>query len=196
MCVRRAVLLVSLPAADALFFPPAASPSFSSHYVCAARAVLSASRLFLWRSPPFSTLCACVADALIRSCSTHFGHAMGVVHPSSLRENAVEIPDVKWEDVGGLEDVKRELHETVQYPVEHAEKYMKFGMHPSKGVLFYGPPGCGKTLLAKAIANECGANFISVKVSPVEPRNANLRVMCTATRAAPANPFSCRVPSC
>jgi transitional endoplasmic reticulum ATPase len=73
------------------------------------------------------------------------------------------VPNVTWEDVGGLEDVKRELYETVQYPVEHADKFEKFGMSPSKGVLFYGPPGCGKTLLAKAIANECGANFISIK---------------------------------
>merc|ERR1719183_1391385 len=93
----------------------------------------------------------------------HFEHALAVVHPSSLRESQVEVPDVHWEDVGGLEDVKRELHETVQYPVEHADKYVKFGMSPSKGVLFYGPSGCGKTLLAKAIANECQANFISIK---------------------------------
>ncbi|KAK6138109.1 hypothetical protein DH2020_028149 [Rehmannia glutinosa] len=75
----------------------------------------------------------------------------------------VEVPNVSWEDIGGLENVKRELQETVQYPVEHPEKFEKFGMSPSKGVLFYGPPGCGKTLLAKAIANECQANFISVK---------------------------------
>merc|ERR1712021_149667 len=67
------------------------------------------------------------------------------------------------DDVGGLENVKKELQELVQYPVEHPEKFLKFGMMPSKGVLFYGPPGCGKTLLAKAIANECQANFISVK---------------------------------
>ena len=68
-----------------------------------------------------------------------------------------------WNDVGGLENVKKELQELVQYPVEHPEKFLKFGMQPSRGVLFYGPPGCGKTLLAKAIANECQANFISIK---------------------------------
>jgi len=119
----------------------------------------------------------------------HFDHAMGIVAPSSLRENQVEIPDVHWDDVGGLEDVKRELHETVQYPVEHAEKYIKFGMSPSKGVLFYGPPGCGKTLLAKAIANECGANFISIKGPELLTQwfgesEANVRELFDKARAA------------
>jgi transitional endoplasmic reticulum ATPase len=119
----------------------------------------------------------------------HFDHALGIVHPSSLRENQVEIPDVHWDDVGGLEDVKRELHETVQYPVEHAEKYIKFGMSPSKGVLFYGPPGCGKTLLAKAIANECGANFISIKGPELLTQwfgesEANVRELFDKARAA------------
>merc|ERR1711935_28747 len=93
----------------------------------------------------------------------HFRHALGVSNPSSLRETVVEIPNTSWEDIGGLEDVKRDLKELVQYPVEHPEKFEKFGMSPSKGVLFYGPPGCGKTLMAKAVANECQANFISVK---------------------------------
>ncbi|KAF7838299.1 cell division cycle protein 48-like protein [Senna tora] len=93
----------------------------------------------------------------------HFQTALGASNPSALRETVVEVPNVSWEDIGGLENVKRELQETVQYPVEHPEKFEKFGMSPSKGVLFYGPPGCGKTLLAKAIANECQANFISVK---------------------------------
>jgi len=93
----------------------------------------------------------------------HFRTALGVSNPSALRETVVEVPNVTWEDIGGLEGVKRELRETVQYPVEHPEKFKKFGMSPSKGVLFYGPPGCGKTLLAKAIANECQANFISIK---------------------------------
>ena len=93
----------------------------------------------------------------------HFKTALGMSNPSALRETVVEVPNVTWDDIGGLEGVKRELQELIQYPVEHPEKFEKFGMAPSKGVLFYGPPGCGKTLLAKAIANECQANFISVK---------------------------------
>ncbi|KAI9360736.1 transitional endoplasmic reticulum ATPase [Pilaira anomala] len=93
----------------------------------------------------------------------NFRYALGVSNPSALRETVVEVPTVKWNDIGGLENVKQELQETVQYPVEHPEKFLKFGMSPSKGVLFYGPPGTGKTLLAKAIANECQANFISIK---------------------------------
>jgi len=93
----------------------------------------------------------------------NFRYAMGKSSPSALRETVVEVPNITWEDVGGLENVKRELQELVQYPVEYPDKFLKFGMQPSKGVLFYGPPGCGKTLLAKAIANECQANFISVK---------------------------------
>jgi transitional endoplasmic reticulum ATPase len=93
----------------------------------------------------------------------HFKCSLGTSNPSSLRETVVEVPTTTWEDIGGLEDVKRELKELVQYPVEHPEKFEKFGMSPSRGVLFYGPPGCGKTLMAKAVANECQANFISVK---------------------------------
>ena len=93
----------------------------------------------------------------------HFSDALGTSTASALRETIVEVPNVSWKDIGGLESVKRELQETVQYPVEHPEKFEKFGMSPSRGVLFYGPPGCGKTLLAKAITNECQANFISIK---------------------------------
>jgi transitional endoplasmic reticulum ATPase len=93
----------------------------------------------------------------------HFMHALSVCDPSTLRENKVEVPDTKWEDIGGLEDTKRDLQEMVRYPIEHRGLFEKFGMEASRGVLFYGPPGCGKTLMAKAIANECGANFISVK---------------------------------
>lgn len=93
----------------------------------------------------------------------HFRAALDTSNPSALRETVVEVPTVTWEDIGGLEKVKRELRELVQYPIEHRDKYKKFGLNPSTGVLFYGPPGCGKTLLAKAIANECQSNFISIK---------------------------------
>lgn len=93
----------------------------------------------------------------------NFRFALGVSNPSALRETVVEVPTVTWKDIGGLDKVKKELQETVSYPVEHPEKFLKYGMSPSKGVLFYGPPGTGKTMLAKAIANECQANFISIK---------------------------------
>ena len=93
----------------------------------------------------------------------HFKSVMKNNSPAVLRETVVEMPNVKWEDIGGLEDTKRELKEVVQYPIEYPEKFRKFGMEPSKGVLFFGPPGCGKTLLAKAIASQCKANFISIK---------------------------------
>jgi transitional endoplasmic reticulum ATPase len=108
------------------------------------------------------TIDAAVLDSMAVT-QDHFRYAMSTQSPSSLRETVVEVPDVSWDDIGGLEDVKLELQELVQYPVEYPELYEKFGQQPSKGVLFYGPPGCGKTLLAKAIANECQANFISVK---------------------------------
>ena len=89
------------------------------------------------------------------------------LHPSRPNINflrtVVEIPTTSWADIGGLADVKMELRETVSYPLDHPEKFEKFGMSPSRGVLFYGPPGCGKTLLAKAVANECQANFVSIK---------------------------------
>merc|ERR1711998_801774 len=93
----------------------------------------------------------------------HFKFALGAANPSSLRETVVEVPNISWADIGGLVDVKKELRELVQYPIEHPDKFEKFGMSPSRGVLFYGPPSCGKTLLAKAVANECQSNFISVK---------------------------------
>merc|ERR1711874_714553 len=108
------------------------------------------------------TIDAEILDSLAVSME-NFRFAMGKSTPSALRETVVEVPNITWEDIGGLDDVKRELRELVQYPVEHPDKFLKFGMTPSKGVLFYGPPGCGKTLLAKAIANECQANFISIK---------------------------------
>lgn len=93
----------------------------------------------------------------------NFSYAISNTDPSSLRETVIEKPNVLWTDIGGLQYVKRELKETVQYPVNYPEKFLKFGQNPSKGILLYGPPGCGKTLLAKAVATECNANFIAVK---------------------------------
>merc|ERR1719197_158893 len=93
----------------------------------------------------------------------HFDDAMKSVSPSSIRETTVQIPDVKWQDIGGLEATKKDLIEMVQYPIEYPEIYAKYGQQPSRGALLWGPPGCGKTLLAKAIASECAANFISIK---------------------------------
>jgi transitional endoplasmic reticulum ATPase len=108
------------------------------------------------------TIDAEVLEALAVS-NDHFKHAQGHTNPSSLRETIVEIPNITWDDIGGLEETKKDLQEMILYPIEHPDKFQKFGMSPSKGVLFYGPPGCGKTLLAKAVANECSSNFISVK---------------------------------
>ncbi|CCE61403.1 hypothetical protein TPHA_0A03260 [Tetrapisispora phaffii CBS 4417] len=93
----------------------------------------------------------------------NFRFALGNSNPSALRETVVESVNVTWDDIGGLDEIKRELRETVEYPVLHPDQYTKFGLSPSKGVLFYGPPGTGKTLLAKAVATEVSANFISVK---------------------------------
>jgi len=108
------------------------------------------------------TIDAEVLEALCVS-NEHFKYAQGHTNPSSLRETVVEIPNITWDDIGGLEETKKDLQEMILYPIEHPDKFQKFGMNPSKGVLFYGPPGCGKTLLAKAVANECSSNFVSVK---------------------------------
>ncbi|AGB36902.1 CDC48 family AAA ATPase [Natronococcus occultus] len=92
-----------------------------------------------------------------------FRSALRGVEPSAMREVFVEVPDVTWEDVGGLEEAKGRLREAIQWPMEHADAYEQVGLSPAKGVLLHGPPGTGKTLLAKAVANESQSNFISVK---------------------------------
>lgn len=92
-----------------------------------------------------------------------FKEALKEIQPSALREVLVQIPDVEWDDVGGLDDAKQELKEAVEWPLKSPEKFRKFGITPPKGVLLTGVPGTGKTLLAKAVANESDANFISVK---------------------------------
>ena len=92
-----------------------------------------------------------------------FKEALKEIQPSALREVLVQIPDVKWDDIGGLEDAKQELKEAVEWPLKYPEKFKEFHVEPPKGVLLYGPPGTGKTLLAKAVANESDANFIAIK---------------------------------
>ena len=95
--------------------------------------------------------------------SSDFTEALKVVRPSAMREVLVETPNVNWDDVGGLEEVKRELREAVEWPIKYQANFKKLGIRPSKGILLYGPPGTGKTLLAKAVAKESEANFIQVK---------------------------------
>ncbi|MEM0366674.1 MAG: CDC48 family AAA ATPase [Acidilobaceae archaeon] len=85
------------------------------------------------------------------------------ITPSGLREIQIEIPEVKWSDIGGLDSIKQELREVVEWPLKYPEAFAKAGIKPPKGILLYGPPGTGKTLLAKAVATESGANFIAVR---------------------------------
>jgi transitional endoplasmic reticulum ATPase len=91
-----------------------------------------------------------------------FELALSQTRPSALRETLISIPDVSWQDIGGLRAVKQRLQETVELPLRHPQLLTASGLPPHVGALLYGPPGTGKTLLAKAIANECGVNFISV----------------------------------
>jgi transitional endoplasmic reticulum ATPase len=93
----------------------------------------------------------------------NFFEALKEVEPSAIREVFVEVPDVRWADVGGLENIKAELKEAVEWPLKYADLFQKARTNPPKGILLYGLPGTGKTLLAKAVANESGVNFISIK---------------------------------
>jgi len=92
-----------------------------------------------------------------------FKEALKSIEPSALREVLVEIPKVKWDDIGGLHDVKQRLKEAVEWPLKNPKVFKRMGIRPPKGILLYGPPGTGKTLLAKAVATESEANFLSIK---------------------------------
>ena len=92
-----------------------------------------------------------------------FDEALKVVRPSAMREVLVETPDIKWDDIGGVDLVKQDLQEAVEWPLKFPESFTRMGIRPPKGVLLYGPPGTGKTLLAKAVANESESNFIQIK---------------------------------
>ncbi len=121
-----------------------------------------------------------------------FMEALRLVQPSALREISIEVPDISWDDIGGLEEVKKELREVVELPLKNPDAFRRLGIEPPKGVLLYGPPGCGKTLLAKAVANESEANFISVKGPEIlskwvgESEKAIREIFRKARQVAPA----------
>jgi transitional endoplasmic reticulum ATPase len=121
-----------------------------------------------------------------------FLDAMKEVEPSAIREVFVEVPDVRWDDVGGLEEIKQELKEAVEWPIKYADVFRAAGTHPPKGILLHGPPGTGKTLLAKAVASETKVNFISIKGPSLmskfvgESEKGIREVFKTAKQASPA----------
>ncbi len=125
----------------------------------------------------------------------HFLEAMKFVRPTLMREVYVEVPEVHWDDIGGLENVKQELREVVEWPLKYPEVFQKMGIEPPKGILLYGPPGVGKTLLAKAVATESGANFIAIRGPEVlskwvgESEKAVREVFRRAREVAPAVVF-------
>ena len=121
-----------------------------------------------------------------------FMNAYKEVTPTAMREVYIEVPTVHWEDIGGLEEVKRELKEAVEWPMKNPEMFQRLGIKPPKGILLYGPPGCGKTLLARAVATESEANFITIKGPEVfskwvgESEKAIREVFRKARMAAPS----------
>ena len=120
-----------------------------------------------------------------------FQESLKEIEPSAMREVLVEVPNVKWNDIGGLAEVKEELQEAVEWPLKYPEIFAYMNTSPPKGVLLYGPPGTGKTMLAKAVANESEANFISIKGPEVlskwvgESEKAVREVFRKARQAAP-----------
>ncbi|HLC10577.1 MAG TPA: CDC48 family AAA ATPase [Candidatus Bathyarchaeia archaeon] len=131
----------------------------------------------------------------IKVMNADFLDALKEVEPSAMREVLVEVPDLKWDDIGGLEDVKEELREAIEWPLKYQELFTQMDAKPPKGLLLYGPPGTGKTLLARAVANESEANFISIKGPELlskwvgESEKAVREVFRRARQAAPCVVF-------
>ncbi|EDV19824.1 uncharacterized protein TRIADDRAFT_61745 [Trichoplax adhaerens] len=92
-----------------------------------------------------------------------FLSAITKIKPSAMREVAVEVPKVLWTDIGGQQEIKQRLKESVEWPIKHPSTFRRLGVKPPKGILLYGPPGCSKTMIAKALATESGLNFLAVK---------------------------------
>jgi transitional endoplasmic reticulum ATPase len=109
-----------------------------------------------------NTLSKTILDELIIN-QNDFDDALHIIEPSAIREVQVQIPNTKWDDIGGLDKQKQELKEIIEWPIKYKNIFEKTGINAPSGILLYGPSGTGKTLLAKAIANESNANFISVK---------------------------------
>ncbi|XP_004855002.1 spermatogenesis-associated protein 5 isoform X1 [Heterocephalus glaber] len=100
---------------------------------------------------------------LVKITLNDFLQGMNGIRPSAMREVAIDVPNVSWSDIGGLENIKLKLKQAVEWPLKHPESFIRMGIQPPKGVLLYGPPGCSKTMIAKALANESGLNFLSIK---------------------------------
>ncbi|XP_003477137.2 ATPase family gene 2 protein homolog A isoform X2 [Cavia porcellus] len=100
---------------------------------------------------------------LVKITLNDFLQGMNDIRPSAMREVAIDVPNVSWSDIGGLENIKLKLKQAVEWPLKHPESFSRMGIQPPKGVLLYGPPGCSKTMIAKALANESGLNFLSIK---------------------------------
>uniref|UniRef100_A0A8C3X7M4 ATPase family gene 2 protein homolog A n=1 Tax=Catagonus wagneri TaxID=51154 RepID=A0A8C3X7M4_9CETA len=100
---------------------------------------------------------------LVKISLKDFLQGMNDIRPSAMREVAIDVPNVSWSDIGGMENIKLKLKQAVEWPLKHPESFTQMGIQPPKGVLLYGPPGCSKTMIAKALANESGLNFLAIK---------------------------------
>ncbi|XP_078036445.1 ATPase family gene 2 protein homolog A [Augochlora pura] len=124
-------------------------------YGLCSQAVLNAVKRQQKMSVPFETL----AEITV----TDFNLALNVIKPSAMKEVLIEVPNIRWSDIGGQEDLKLKLKQAVEWPLRHPEAFQRMGITPTRGVLMFGPPGCSKTMIAKALATESRVNFLNIK---------------------------------